>query len=163
MLVSFRLQLCTHSLEEAYNIQSTNPYLQPLTDPRYCSNPLDRQVLVEALLFNNKLVNTAPMQLLDPTPYYPFFQNATSATLMPAINSGLRTEYHGAATSMLPLEYGGVVDTKLRVYGTKNLSIVDAGIMPLVPAAHLQASVYAIAEKVSCIAINSRYCHLMFK
>lgn len=55
------------------------------------------------------------------------------------------------------------MDTKLRVYGTKNLRIVDAGIMPLVPAAHLQASVYAIAEKVSCNAINSRYCHLMFK
>jgi len=40
------------------HIQSQNPFIQPLIDPRFCSNPLDCQVLVEALLFNNKLVNT---------------------------------------------------------------------------------------------------------
>lgn len=131
------------------HIQSTNPYQQPLIDPRYCSNPLDCQVLVEALLFNNQLVNTTSMSLLSPTPYYPFFQDATRESLMPSINSGIRTEFHGTgSTSMLPLDLGGVVDTHLRVYGTKNLRIVDAGIQPLVPAAHLQAPVYAVAEKV---------------
>jgi choline dehydrogenase-like flavoprotein len=52
---------------------------------------------------------------------------------MPAIRSGVRTEFHGSGTtSMMPLELGGVVDTHLRVYGTKNLRIVDAGIVPLV-------------------------------
>ena len=49
---------------------------------------------------------------------------------------------------MMPLKYGGVVDTHLKVYGMKNLRIVDAGIMPLIPGTHLQAPVYAIAEKV---------------
>lgn len=133
------------------HIQSTSPYIQPLIDPRYCSNPLDCQMLVEALLFNNRLVNTTSMSVLSPTPYYPFFQGATRDSLMPAINSGIRTEFHGTgSTSMLPLNLGGVVDTHLRVYGTKNLRIVDAGIQPLVPAAHLQAPVYAVAEKV-CI------------
>lgn len=89
------------------------------------------------------------MRLLDQIPYGPFYQDATSETLMPAIRSGIRTEFHGVGTTaMLPLELGGVVDTHLRVYGTRNLRIVDAGIMPLVPAAHLQASVYAVAEKV---------------
>lgn len=132
------------------HIQSTNPFLQPLIDPRYCSNPIDCQVLVEALLFNNQLVNTSSMRLLQPGLYAPFFPNATSETLMTAIRIGLRTEFHGAGTtSMLPLNLGGVVDTHLHVYGTKNLRIVDAGIIPLIPAAHLQAPVYAIAEKVS--------------
>ena len=93
------------------------------------------------------------MKILDIAPYYPFFQDATPETLMPAIQSGVRTEFHGSGTtSMLPLELGGVVDTHLRVYGTKNLRIVDAGIFPLVPAAHLQAPVYAVAEKV-CLSM----------
>ncbi|KAE9371208.1 GMC oxidoreductase [Stipitochalara longipes BDJ] len=110
------------------HIQSNNPLLQPFIDPRYCSNPLDCQILVEALLFNNKLINTPSMKL------------------------GLRTEFHGTGTtSMLPLDLGGVVDTHLRVYGTINLRVVDAGIIPLVPAAHLQAPVYAIAEKAADI------------
>ena len=90
------------------------------------------------------------MRQLGPVPYYPFLQDATPESLMPAVLGGLRTEFHGTGTtSMLPLEHGGVVDTHLRVYGTKNLRIVDAGIIPLVPAAHLQAPVYAVAEKVS--------------
>lgn len=50
---------------------------------------------------------------------------------------------------MLPLDSGGVVDSHVRVYGTQNLRVVDAGIFPMIPAAHLQAVVYGVAEKVS--------------
>lgn len=66
------------------------------------------------------------------------------------INTGVRTEFHPSGTcAMLPLEQGGVVDTHLRVHGSKNLRVVDASIFPMIPAAHLQAVVYAVAEKVS--------------
>jgi hypothetical protein len=33
---------------------------------------------------------------------------------------------------MLPISQNGVVDSKLKVYGTKNVHIVDAGLIPLV-------------------------------
>lgn len=39
---------------------------------------------------------------------------------------------------MLPKNYGGVVDTKLRVYGTKNIRVVDMSIIPLNIGAHIQ-------------------------
>ena len=42
----------------------------------------------------------------------------------------------------------GVVDTNLIVYGTRNLRIADASIMPIPIAAHLQTTAYAIGEKV---------------
>ncbi|THV50780.1 hypothetical protein BGAL_0136g00090 [Botrytis galanthina] len=132
------------------HITTDNPYVPPDIDPRYCSNPLDLQILTDALLFNNKIVNTNSMKLLQPSPYYPFLPNSTPETLVPAIKSGLRTEFHGSgSTSMMPREMGGVVDPDLRVYGTKNLRIVDAGIIPMLPASHLQAPVYAIAEKAA--------------
>jgi hypothetical protein len=50
---------------------------------------------------------------------------------------------------------GGVVDPDLLVYGTANLRIVDASIMPLVPAGHLQAIVYGVAEKVSILHLEN--------
>ncbi|PQE13667.1 GMC oxidoreductase protein [Rutstroemia sp. NJR-2017a BVV2] len=140
------------------HITTDNPYVPPEIDPRYCSNPLDLQILTDALIFNNKLLNTNSMQLLQPVSYYPYLPNATAEILMTAIRSGLRTEFHGSgATSMMPRELGGVVDPDLRVYGTKNLRIVDAGIIPMLPASHLQAPVYAIAEKAADLIKRDNY------
>ena len=74
------------------------------------------------------------------------------------INNGIRTEFHPSGTlAMLPVEHGGVVDSHLRVWGTQNLRVVDAGVFPIIPAAHLQAVVYGVAEKVglSLLHINT--------
>jgi choline dehydrogenase-like flavoprotein len=90
------------------------------------------------------MVELSPAQFVPPA-------EAGDEELLQIIKSGIRTEYHPSGTlAMLPRELGGVVDSRLRVYGTANLRVVDAGIFPLIPAAHLQASVYAVAEKVSC-------------
>ncbi|CZR58689.1 related to choline dehydrogenase [Phialocephala subalpina] len=53
--------------------------------------------------------------------------------------------------AMMPEELGGVVDDELRVYGARGLRIVDASIIPLIPATHLQATMYAVAEKAADI------------
>lgn len=66
------------------------------------------------------------------------------------VRGGVDTENHHAGTAaMLPLELGGVVDSQLRVYGVNGLRIVDASVMPMIPATHLQDTVYAIAEKAA--------------
>ena len=49
---------------------------------------------------------------------------------------------------MASRDLDGVVDNNLKVYGTSNLRVVDASIMPLHISAHLQATIYAIGEKV---------------
>lgn len=52
---------------------------------------------------------------------------------------------------MMPELLGGCVGSDLTVYGTRQLSIVDASIIPLVPATHLQSTMYAVAEKAADI------------
>ncbi|KAG8851616.1 hypothetical protein FS842_010390 [Serendipita sp. 407] len=49
---------------------------------------------------------------------------------------------------MAPKELGGVVDSSLKVWGTANVRVVDASIMPHHVAAHTQSTVYAIGDKV---------------
>lgn len=129
-------------------LASSQPFTPPLIDPRYGSNPIDIQVLQRALAFNKRLIATQSMAQLAPQLLSPP-ADASTADLAHYIRSRGQTEYHPSGTAaMMPLALGGVVDPALLVYGTTNLRIVDASILPLVPAAHLQAVVYGVAEKV---------------
>ncbi|KAH9839665.1 aryl-alcohol dehydrogenase [Teratosphaeria destructans] len=51
----------------------------------------------------------------------------------------------------MPEEMGGVVDDGLRVYGTKNVRVVDAGVIPIIARGNVIKAVHAIAEKASTI------------
>lgn len=50
---------------------------------------------------------------------------------------------------MMPKVLGGVLDSNLKVYGTTNLRVVDASVIPFQISGHLTATIYAIAEKAS--------------
>jgi choline dehydrogenase len=138
-------------------LASSQPFTPPLIDPRYGSNPIDIQILQKAIAFNKRLIATESMAQLAPEQLFPP-ADASSDEVVQYIRSKGQTEYHPSGTAaMMPLGLGGVVDPDLLVYGTTNLRVVDASILPLVPAAHLQAVVYGVAEKVwfSCLA---RFC-----
>jgi choline dehydrogenase-like flavoprotein len=57
---------------------------------------------------------------------------------------------------MLPRDKGGVVNTDLRVYGTKNVRVVDASVVPFQLCGHLTSTLYAVAEKAADL-IKRRY------
>lgn len=134
------------------HITSSSPFDSPAIDPRYCSNPTDMQVLLETYKFNFRLMATPSMQILQPEMWIPW-PNTSDEFLESLIKNLTQTEFHvSGSCAMLPLDLGGVVDSNVLVYGTQNLRIVDASIQPMPPAAHLQAVVYGVAEKVQTIS-----------
>ena len=42
-----------------------------------------------------------------------------------------------------------VVDPQLQVYGIKNLRVVDASIIPIIPASHPNGVIFMIGEKAA--------------
>jgi choline dehydrogenase len=50
---------------------------------------------------------------------------------------------------MMSRQLGGVVDPELRVYGTGNVRVVDASVLPLQISGHLTSTLYAVAERAS--------------
>lgn len=133
------------------HITNSDPFGNPALDYRYLSNPVDLTVLIQSLHFNNALYETKAVQFLQPVRTSPPV-DGTDDDYTTFIRQSLGTEYHpSGTTAMLPYNLGGVVDSNLLMYNTTNVRIIDAGIMPIVPASHLQSIVYAVAEKAADI------------
>jgi choline dehydrogenase len=129
---------------------SKDPTVAPIIDPNILSHPLDHQLLAIQAKFLEKVAQTEPLASLlkdSGTSYYPGIEGTTPDYRAKRYNS---LEWHPCGTcSMLPREKGGVVDHNLRVYGTRNVRVVDASIFPLIPRGNPQSLVYAVAEKAA--------------
>ncbi|KAI0023677.1 GMC oxidoreductase [Xylariomycetidae sp. FL0641] len=70
------------------------------------------------------------------------------------LSSNFNSNCHFVGTcSMLPKSLGGVVDPSAKVYGTTNLRVVDASIVPFQPSGPPSATVYGVAERVAEIML----------
>ena len=125
----------------------------PNIDPRYLSHPLDIELLARHVQFLERVARSPPLSdYIKPngkrnhaTAYVEDLAAAKDYVRTTAVST-----YHPAGTcAMLPRNEGGVVDHRLVVYGTENLRVVDASIMPLIPRSNLQSTVYAVAERAA--------------
>jgi choline dehydrogenase-like flavoprotein len=128
---------------------SSSMFDAPIVDPRVLHNPLVVSFLVEAVRWGRGVVQTDAMAELQPVEVMPGAHVTSDEDLANVIRQQALPAWHLAGTCKMGLrEEGGVVDDQLRVYGVGNLRVVDASIMPLLPAAHPMVTVYAVAEKV---------------
>jgi choline dehydrogenase-like flavoprotein len=141
----------------------------PTVDPRWLSHPFDFEVMILAMQFNQRILDTPSISALMPEYSYNddndnipgtstgsssacLAANATRQQLETVLRRGINTEYHYSGTcAMMPMSLGGVVDSALRVYGIQGLRVVDTSVYPVVPGAHLQAVAYAVAERAADI------------
>jgi choline dehydrogenase len=56
---------------------------------------------------------------------------------------------------VLPQELGGSVDPNLMVYGTANLRVLDASVMPMEVSSHLTAPTFGVAKMAADIIKKS--------
>ncbi|RDX42202.1 alcohol oxidase [Lentinus brumalis] len=135
------------------HISSADPKAPPTIDPNYFSNPLDMELLLAVLKFAFKVYDTSPIKETVIRRTAPAPEEGTSdEALVEYIKGNFGCVFHPVGTaSMLPREDGGVVDPELKVYGTANVRIVDASILPLEMTGHIQSTVYALGEKAADI------------
>ncbi|KAL1306311.1 hypothetical protein AAFC00_004392 [Neodothiora populina] len=133
-------------------IQSTDPFAAPIADAAYLRNPIDAAVLSEGIKFLRRVMGTEAVASISPVEIQPGSNVTSNADLDAYVRQSITTEFHPSGScSIGPFKKGGVVDHHLRVYGVENLRVVDASVQPLIPASHIQSTVYAVAEKAADI------------
>lgn len=134
-------------------INSTDPLEPPRADWNALRDPVDLEILIAGVRVLRDLMSTEALSELGPLELAPGANVISDDEIREALRQQAQPTYsHLTSTcSMMKREYGGVVDPELQVYGVQGLSVVDSSIMPLIPAAHTAATVYAVAEKVCLV------------
>ncbi|KAF3040455.1 hypothetical protein E8E12_002513 [Didymella heteroderae] len=127
-------------------------YGAPIVQWNTFQNPIDRAIIVEMVRWLRQHWARAELKRFEPVEVVP----GTGQSDDEIIDALIQTKaleasfaHMSGSCAMMPENLGGVVASDLLVYGVKQLSIVDGSIIPLVPATHLQATMYAVAEKAA--------------
>ncbi|KAF7985727.1 hypothetical protein HWV62_2328 [Athelia sp. TMB] len=143
-------------------LSSANPWDHPIMDPKYCSTQHDVDVLVRGIKTGLKIARTEPLaSMLDENDKHEELDHAlhlkSDTELAHIARERVETLYHPACSCrMAPLEEGGVVDSRFKVYGTTNLRVCDASVFPSIVSGHTAAACIALAEKLADV-IKAEY------
>lgn len=137
------------------HISSADPTQKPIFNPKYLSHPLDVEFHARHLQYLETIVTTQPLAGLLKAGEVQ--RGSKSSNVKNDLNRAknyvkktVTSNWHVASTcAMMPRELGGVVNNRLIVHGTKNLRVVDSSIMPMIPRANTQSTVYAVAERAA--------------
>ena len=147
-------------------ITTNDPFDYPALDPQCLSHWADVTLMRQAVKLARKIAATAPLKSVLGDEVSPGPTVTSDDAIDAFVANGITTEFHPANTlAMLPRSQGGVVDSRLRVYGLQNVRVVDASVFPLQFAAHvsfhpslcrndtdfaqMQWPVYSLAEHAS--------------
>ncbi|KAI1107184.1 putative GMC oxidoreductase [Jackrogersella minutella] len=136
------------------HIKSAEDTDDPAIDPEYFLIDFDTIVQTGIGRLSQELWYTNPMNdyvvscLVPGDEALP--RNATDAQWTTFFASILSPNHHPiGSASMMSRELGGVVDPALKVYGTSNVRVVDASVLPMQISGHLTATLYAVAERAA--------------
>lgn len=131
-------------------LTSRDPIVAPSIDPGYFREEADLERMVEALELARAAAATPPLRELSGG-----IEIASAlATDRPALTAYARDEcwsyHHAVGTCAMGVDpdEGAVVDSGCAVFGVDGLYVVDASVMPDIPAANTNVPTLMIAEKI---------------
>jgi choline dehydrogenase-like flavoprotein len=142
------------------HISSANVSHGAAINPNYFMLDYDIQQQIGTARMASKTANTPPLSDLLTDESLPGLdivpEAASNAQWAKWLKSAYRSNFHYLATAaMMSEEMGGVVGSNHLVYGTANVRVVDASVLPFQVSGHLTSTLYALAERVAEIIKES--------
>jgi choline dehydrogenase len=131
--------------------RSTDIDVDPLIQPNYLKDPLDREVLVAGMRQIRNVLHVPALRKYLEAETVPGPDVQTNDEWLEYCRQKGSTGYHLCGTAKMgpSSDPMAVVDDHLRVHGLQALSVVDSSIMPSIPSANTYASTMMIAEKAA--------------
>jgi hypothetical protein len=137
-------------------LQSSTDPSKPLINPNFMQLPWDTLVqtrlfsLLRSILSSPSITSTTNTSIELSPGYSLLPTNATLPQTTAVFQAILAPVWHAVGSAgMRKREWGGVVDEKFRVYGTKGLRVVDASVVPVEVNGNPTSVIYALAEKAA--------------
>lgn len=159
------LFMLLHPKSRGYlQLRSSRPMDYPKLYGNYLTHPQDVATMIAAIRYIIKMVDTEPFQKYGATLHTKKFPNCRQFNFNSdeywecAIRTVTATLHHQIATCKMgpATDPYAIVDPELRVYGVKNLRVVDSSVIPRTIAAHTNAPAIMIGEKAADM-IKSRW------
>ncbi len=130
-------------------LRSSNPVDAPAIRADYLSTHADMRVIVEGVRLARELAHTRAFQPYRGDELHPGTQVKSDDEIAAFIRAEAQTLYHPVGTCKMGTDALAVVDPRLSVRGIERLRVVDASVMPRIPAGNTNAPTIMIAEKAA--------------
>jgi len=131
------------------HLHSSNPTDYPDVNANYGGEPVDVDRIVTMVQIARDIFHTKAMSAWGLIELSPGADVTTREQLHEWVLNNTGSYYHFVGSCKMGIDRMAVVDTQLKVYGVDNLRVVDASVMPTIPAANTHTSTVMIAERAA--------------
>ncbi|HXZ04820.1 MAG TPA: GMC oxidoreductase, partial [Ktedonobacteraceae bacterium] len=139
-------------------LRSSAPDAHPVIELGYFSDPGDMPRLLKGVRVARQVAQTLAMRDLALRELYPGTGFETDADLEAAVLAEVESYHHPVGTCRMgpATDRIAVVDWQGKVHGVEGLWVVDASIMPTIPAANTNLPTIVVAERCANWLITQR-------
>ena len=128
-------------------LTSADPFAHPRIEANYFDDEMELEALVKGVKIARNILSQPAMQPFNKKEEVPGASCRTDEDIRRFILKKVESVYHTAGSCKMGIDNMAVVDPRLRVYGIRNLRVIDSSIMPTITGSNIHAPTVMIAEK----------------
>ena len=132
-------------------LASSDPFADPVVDTQIFGHPDDLRLTIAGFRFARTVLDASPMRGLIDREIFPGAEVTSDDAIAEHCRRTVKTGYHPVGTCKMGHDGDpeAVLDTQLKVRGTRGLRVIDASLMPAIVSGNTNAAVLAAAAKAA--------------
>ncbi|KAK9805156.1 hypothetical protein WJX72_002610 [[Myrmecia] bisecta] len=156
--ITYQLLAIRPQSRGSIGLKTADPFDSPLIDTAFCSDPegADMATLRAGVRLTRELSKTPAFQPIVQSETWPGADKEDDASIDAYIRETLHSGNAIVGTCRMGAsDRDAVVDSQLRVFGTRGLRVIDASVIPVIPGGQTGAATVMVAERAAAILRGS--------